>query len=501
MNNKTLTILALGAVCLAQPSSAQQTEVPRLVVNVLIDGLRTDYLQAYAPFFGERGFKRLEQEGKVYSQVEYPFRDPDRASAAACFATGATPYDNGIVAERWLDRKTLQPVYCVDDKNYPGNLTPEASSPQKLLVSTMGDELKVASMGHSLVYSIAPSRETAVLLAGHAGDGAFWINDLTGQWCSTCYYGLYPQWAVSYDNHKGLKNRISSTAWMPYEEPAEDKGSKKKDEFLHRFTGERKFREFKTSGLVGEETVAFAIYLLQNTGLGIDVATDMLSLGLYAGSFDHQSIQDFSKEHQDTYVRLDRDLATLMDAVEQKLGRGKALFVVTGTGVTEPETPQDMSRYRIPTGTFNITRASMLLNMYLVAVYGQGQWVEGVMGRELFLNRELIEKQTVNLSEMLQRSKDFLLQLSGVKDVETSHHPVFGDLYVKVSPGWTLVNDETGQQTVTRESFTSFPLYFLGAGVDNERVNDPVTVDRVAPTVSKAIHIRAPNACGKAPLF
>lgn len=123
------------------------------------------------------------------------------------------------------------------------------------------------------------------------------------------------------------------------------------------------------------------------------------------------------------------------------------------------------------------------------------------MGQELFLNRELIEKQTVNLSEMLQRSKDFLLQLSGVKDVETSHHPVFGDLYVKVSPGWTLVNDETGQQTVTRESFTSFPLYFLGVGVEKERVSDPVTVDRVAPTVSKAIHIRAPNGCGKAPLF
>ena len=72
---------------------------------------------------------------------------------------------------------------------------------------------------------------------------------------------------------------------------------------------------------------------------------------------------------------------------------------------------------------------------------------------------------------------------------------------MKVSPGWTLVNDETGQQTVTRESFTSFPLYFLGVGVEKERVSDPATVDRVAPTVSKAIHIRAPNGCGKAPLF
>ena len=189
------------------------------------------------------------------------------------------------------------------------------------------------------------------------------------------------------------------------------------------------------------------------------------------------------------------------DAVEKKIGQGRALFVVTGTGVTESETPQDLSRYRIPTGTFNITRASMLLNMYLVAVYGQGQWVEAVMGNEVFLNRSLIEKQTLNLSEMQQRSRDFILQLSGVKDVETSFHPILGDLKIKVSPGWTLVNDETGGQTVSRESYVTFPLYFLGTGIEHEEVDTPVSLERIAPTVSKVIHIRAPNGCGKAPLF
>ncbi len=500
MNNKTLSLIALSAACLALSVSAQRMETPRLVVNVLIDGLRTDYLQAYAPYFGERGFKRLESEGMKFSQVEYPYGIPDKASAAACFSTGASPYDNGIVSERWLDRKTLRPVYSVEDSKYQGHLTQEKVSPNKLLVSTIGDELKVASAGRSLVYSIAPDRETSVLMAGHAANGAFWINDLTGQWCSTSYYGTFPQWAVTYDNHSGLKNRISSLSWKPFDGSRAAKAAGMGG-FQHRFNGDRRFREFKTSGLVGEEAIGFALYLIQNTGLGMDVATDLLSLGLYARSFDHQSTQDFSSEMLDTYVRLDHDLAVFMDAVEKKIGQGRALFVVTGTGVTESETPQDLSRYRIPTGTFNITRASMLLNMYLVAVYGQGQWVEAVMGNEVFLNRSLIEKQTLNLSEMQQRSRDFILQLSGVKDVETSFHPILGDLKIKVSPGWTLVNDETGGQTVSRESYVTFPLYFLGTGIEHEEVDTPVSLERIAPTVSKVIHIRAPNGCGKAPLF
>ena len=471
-----------------------------MVVNVLIDGLRNDYLQTYSQYFGERGFKRLEREARKYSQVEYAYGTPDKASATACYVSGASPYDNGIVSERWLDRKTLRPVYSVEDDKYKGLLTDETVSPGKLLVSTISDELKVASGGQGLVYGVAPDRETSLFLAGHAADGAFWINDLTGQWCSTSYYGEYPAWALAYDNSRGLKNRISSLTWKPLSSAYLSKQAST-EAFRHEFDGERRFREFKTSGLVGEEVVQYAIHLLQNTEMGADEVTDMLSVGLYARSFDHQSAQDFSTEMVDTYVRLDRDLATLMDAIDKKVGQGRTLYIVTGTGVTESETAQDLARYRIPTGTFNITRASALLNMYLVAVYGHGQWVETVMDNEIFLNRSLVEVRTVNLSEMQQRSRDFLLQLSGVKDVTTSFHPILGDLKIKVSPGWTLHNDDTGKQTVARESFVNFPLYFLGPGIGREDTDAPVSLERVAPTICKTIHIRAPNGCGEAPLF
>ncbi|MBQ2012103.1 MAG: alkaline phosphatase family protein, partial [Bacteroidaceae bacterium] len=148
------SLLILMSVAGAEAQTAP--EVPRLVVNVVIDQLRTDYMEAFSPLYSERGFMRLLKQGRVYTQAEYPFANPNRASAIACFMSGTSPYENGIVGERWLDRQTLTPVYCVDDKEFQGQHTTVASSPQHLGVSTITDELKVATEGNGLVYAIAP---------------------------------------------------------------------------------------------------------------------------------------------------------------------------------------------------------------------------------------------------------------------------------------------------------------------------------------------------------
>ena len=173
------TLAVLLSLYGAEAQTAQA--LPRIVVNVMIDQLRTDYMEAFSPLFGERGFRRLIREGCVYTQAEYPFARPDRASATACLHSGTSPYDNGIPSERWLDRQSLRPVYCVDDKKYSGHHTGENSSPQYLEVSTMGDELKVATEGKGIVISVSPFRDAAILSAGHAADGCFWLNDDSGQ--------------------------------------------------------------------------------------------------------------------------------------------------------------------------------------------------------------------------------------------------------------------------------------------------------------------------------
>lgn len=506
-------------------AEAQNTsEVPRLVVNVVIDQLRTDYLEAFEPLYGEKGFARLMQQGRVYTQAEYPFNMPDRASSVACLVTGTTPYENGIVGERWLNRQSLVPVYCVDDDNYAGHLTGDKSSAQNLGVSTIGDELKISTEGKGVVISVAPNRDAAVLAAGHAADGAYWIDDTTGKWAGTSYYGELPAWASSFDTSSPLSSRIGGITWKPLNDLVGNfnyfvaGGSCKP--FSHKFSGERKYREFKASACVNDEVNLFVKQAFQNTALGVDAVTDMLYVTYYAGGYDHQQSSQYGMELQDTYARLDRQLEELFDLVEHRVGEGKVLFVVTSTGYCDPEDVKDLGQYRIPTGTFSITKAQLLLNMYLIAVYGPGQYVDTALDNELYLNLKLIESRSINLAELLARCGDFLIQLSGVRDVYTSQRLALGawtpgisklrnaynpkcsgDILIQVSPGWVLANEDTHEQSLSRESYMGFPLFIMGCGVTPEKVGQPVTVDHIAPTLARAMRIRAPNACSLAPLY
>lgn len=524
VNRYKLLSSLLVLLAVANTNAQDAPKVPALVVNIVIDQLRGDYLDAFAPLYGEGGFLRLKEQGRYYSQAEYPFADPDRASAITCLMTGTSPYVNGIVGDRWLDRQTLLPIFCVDDETYPGIHTSERSSTKHLAVSTIGDELKISTEGKGLVFSIAPNRDAAVLAAGHAANGAFWMDDWTGKWATTCFYDAYPEWATAYDVESSLESRIAGINWKPLNDLvtnfnyfAQD-GAKGKP-FSHKFTSNRKFREFKATACMNDEVNRFAKVAIEKAGLGTDAATDLLTLTYYAGCYDHQSARQYGMEMQDTYARLDRQLEEIISFVEQRVGLDKTLFVVTGTGYCDSEEPLDLSKYRIPTGTFSITKAKLLLNMYLIAVYGPGDYVETAIENQLYLNLKLIENRNLNLTEVLDRCSAFLIQLSGVKDVYTSQrlalgawtpgisklHNAYnpkcsGDILIQVSPGWVLNNEDTHEQSLSRESYLSFPLFFLGTGMEPEKVRIPVTIDRVAPTVAQALRIRAPNACSQAPL-
>lgn len=517
-----VTLVASMSVMMPRGVRAAEGEVPRVVVSILIDQLRTDYLNAFMPLYGQEGFVRLLSEGSVYSQAEYPNNNPDRASAAATLVTGTTPYNHGIVARQWLDRTNLQPVFCVDDKKYAGVQTYESSAPTNLAVSTVSDELKVATEGKALVYSFAPFRDAAVLTAGHAADGAFWIDDLSGRWCTTSYYssGL-PIW-ISVLNTHGLDERLKTLTWTPSSELVGNfsyfLSGGMKEPFEHQFREADRFAAFKTSGLVNEEVVRAMKQCLTNTSVGKDEVTDFLAVTLYAGNFNHATATEAPMELQDTYVRLDAALERLIKAVEEKAGKGNALFVLTSTGYVDEETA-DLSKYKIPTGIFDVERASSLLNMYLAAVYGTGQYVQASLGTQFYFNHKLIEDKQINFAELLERSQDFILQLSGVKDVYTSsrllqgawtpgisrlrgaYNPKYsGDLLIEVAPGWRYVNKTQQENKLVRESYVPFPIIFFGPDFPAETIHTPVTIDCIAPTLSKAIRIRAPNGCNTKPL-
>lgn len=518
------SLLALMAFMSIEAQTA--TEQPRLLVHIIVDQLRTDYMQAFESLYGENGFKRLIAQGRCYYDVQQPFNTPDRASATASIVTGTTPAEHGIIALKWLSRQTLQPISCVEDHAFKGLQTSETSSASQLLTTTIVDELEIATSKHAINYAIAPDRDMAILMAGHISDGAFWINDQTGAWCGTSYYGRYPSWASVYERVSPLSARIGSLSWTPiYDGALPDflyyhQAPKSSTDFSHSFSGASRFRQLKATALVNDEVCNFVSRCVQGSYIGRDRVPDILSIGLYAGNYEQKSILQAPSELQDTYVRLDSVVANLITFFEKTFGSDGIAFVLSSTCYNQASCDENiMQEYRLATGTFSMQRASMLLNMYLVASYGKEQYVEGVYGNNIYLNHKLIEQRQLNINDVLMRCEEFLGQMAGVRNAYSARSIALGawnkdvqrvsagwcqqrsgDIYLDISPGWEIVDAKGDTITASNDATASYPLFILAPDIQPEQIKVPVLTTAIAPTLARCLRIRAPNGSTQAPL-
>lgn len=454
MRNRHLYITILSLLGLTTEAQAQAiARAPQLVVAITIDNLRTDYLETYAPLYQQGGLKQLIEEGIVFANASCLFTPADHASATASLATGTTPYYNGVTGEEWLNRNTLQPESIVQE-----------STPAQLATSTLGDELKMASNGTALVFAFAKNVEDAILSAGHAADGAMWLTGT--KWTAAACYKTRNKWFAK----------------RKQQEPAKDDAN--------------------------EQITDMALQCIEQSGIGLHGTTDLLNIA-YA-----------VKDETMDYRMLDYHVARLLTGIYRRLSRESVLIVLTGTGsTTEEKQAGDYERYNIPTGKFYINRTANLLNLYLGAIYGSGQYVETSWRNQLFLNHKLISQKNLNLSDILRQSQEFVLQMSGVRNVyssiqlQTSDSQTLlrirngynteksGDLLIDIAPGWQLINEDTHSVSTSRIENTPFPIIFYGGNIKAQRIASPVTIDRIAPTLARAIRIRAPNACRAEPLF
>lgn len=472
----TATILALAA---GGATNAQNVKPsPRLVVNITIERLRTDYMEAFLPNCGNNGFKKLIREGIMYPNAQYPFAPTDKASSIAAVITGTSPSNNGITGTQWLNKATLIPTGCTDDDNCNGLLTHEKASPKNIATTTINDELKISTDGKAVVYSIATDRDAAIIAGGHAADGALWFNPDRKKWCSSDYYfKKLPKWIDSY-------NSLYSDDLKSYE--------------------------------ANTNVTEMALQCVTSCGMGLDDVPDMLSVFYDATPTDKEHQHD--RMHlKNAYIKLDREIEKLTSKIENRFGRENVLFVISGTGCRE-EKEIDYAKYRIPCGTFYINRTANLLNMYLSAIYGQDKYVESCFYNQIFLNIKQIETKRISMADILSRAQSFLIQNSGVKNVLTTRNIMFteggsssqlrnwynpdncGDLVIELTSGWRLLNEDNGQQYVARASIVPIPVFFYGGGNMAKTETAQVSVDRIAPTIAKAIRIRAPNACNSVAL-
>ena len=515
-----MTILA-SAEAKGERVPGGEGEMPRLVVNILIDQLRSDYLETFSPLYGDEGFRQLMRGGRYYTQAVYAVAPRDRAVAAATWSTGAAAAEHGIVGERFLHRATLRATVAVDDPTVQGRGTTDRFSPASLLVTTLSDELKLATGGHAYVVSLSPQADVAILAGGHAADQAVWIDDRNGKWVTSSYYGELPLWADVRNSQQSIDRRLAAGTWQPLQRGKQMvllNGSTVKP-FSHRMTGGERFGAFKTSAMVNDEVAAAVADVLNNTPLGNDGTPDLLNVSLYAGTFAGRNPAASALELQDTYERLDRALGTIIKSVEAKVGKGRVLFTLAGTGTFDSEQADD-ERYRFPGGVFDMRRAVSLLNIYLANLYGKGNYIETTLGTEIFFNRRLISEQRIDFGELQHRAADFLLDLSGVKTVITGRElqtealsaasfaaragyfpQRSGDVVIVLRSGWRSIGTDGRISAPITAARVEFPIIFYGCGIAPQTIGTPVRVDCLAPTVSKALRIRAPSGCSELPLF
>lgn len=503
-------------VSAAETSSAYKR--PQLVLSIMVDGLRSDYLELLSGHFGPDGFNLLLRDGVMLEEVEFG-PGVDAAGAVAMLYTGAAPSVSGIASSEVFstERKIAQPSLL--DPSKIGNYTDETLSPAALKVSTLSDEIRIDGGGAAYSHSIAPDAERAIIMSGHAGNSAFWINSANGQWATTTHYREVPTSVTSRNFTRPLSSRIDTVLWAPSMDVSLYPGlpaHKRHYPFRHTFSGsnKEKFRLFKTAAPVNTEITDLALDYLSEMKLGERDAMDMLSVAYTLTPYSGSTDTDARLETMDAYLKLDRQIARLLKAAD-----GETTVVILGGTPAEPAKDPDDPQWGLPGGEFSAKKAMSLLNMYLIAKLGNGEWVTAYHNGAFYLNHKLIGERRLDPEEVRTEAAKFLTRMSGVAGAFTiddilegrtsealRRNTVVGnaaDVYVQVTPGWTLADDTSTVpvRQVVRYAHSTAPVVIYAPHLlESARISTPVDARRVAPTVARVLRIRSPNAASEPPV-
>ncbi|MDE5900055.1 MAG: alkaline phosphatase family protein [Muribaculaceae bacterium] len=521
---RTAAALALLAtLAYALPAKAADNSAsrrPQLVLGIMVDGLRADYLQLLSDYFGPDGFNRLTGGGVLIENVDYG-PGVDRAGAIAMICTGASPSVNGIATERVYDTSRHLDRPALYDAGKIGNYTDETLSPSALLTSTLADELRIDGAGASYVHAIAPDATCAIIMGGHAGNSAFWINDANGNWATTTHYKDVPTPVSNRNFIAPLSVRIDTMRWEPSMKLESYPGlppHKRRYPFSHTFSrGDADvYRLFKQSAPVNTEVTTLAGEYIKSMRLGQRGSVDMLNIGYTLAPYPGSGDTDSRLEVMDSYLRLDRELARLFKIVDESVGPDNSVVLLAGTPAKAPTDPYE-PQWGVPTGEFSSRKAQSLLNMFLIARYGNGEWVTDYHDGAFYLNQQLIDSKRLDAEAVRAEAAKFLCRMSGVASAHTIDDILenrfddklrrntvaanAADVFITILPGWQLVDDFNPlekKRTTQRTSPATAPVViYAPAVVDASRIDTPVDALQIAPTMARILRIRSPNGAGE----
>lgn len=540
-----IAIAIIALILISSTSFAQKSEKlprPKLVVGIVVDQMRWDYLYRYYDRYGNDGFKRMINEGFSADNTNIDYVPTVTAIGHTTIYTGSVPSIHGIAGNDFIINATGETMYCTEDSTVSTvGSTSDAGkmSPRNLLASTITDELKLATNFRSKVIGVAIKDRGSILPAGHAADAAYWFDGETGNFITSTYYmDKLPAWVEGFNQQK-LVEKYLDQGWETLYPIASYVQSAADD---NRYEGKFSVSEkpvfpvntaelYKKSGAGAirtspyGNTISFdmAKAAVENEKLGQNVVTDFLALSLSSTDYIGHQFGPNAIEVEDTYLRLDKELAEFFKYLDEKVGAGEyTVFLSADHGGAH--NVNFLKDHNIPAGAWGTGKILTELNKVLQAKFGEDKLVISLLNYQGHLNYKVIEEKGLDKEAIKSVAIDFLRKQEGVTYVvdmdkaQTASVPKVireriingynydrsGDIQVILNPAWYSSGsaNPTGTSHAAWNPYDAhIPLIFMGWGVKPGKTSRPTGMTDVAATLAAILKIQQPNGSIGVPIM
>ena len=508
--------------------SAQSTK-PKLVVGLVVDQMRWDYLYRYKALYGEGGFKRMLKEGFSSENNFIPYMPTYTAVGHTTIYTGSVPAISGIVGNNWFDKTSGKGVYCTDDSTVStvGNSGKAGKmSPANMWVTTITDELRLSNNFKSKVIGIALKDRGAILPAGHSANAAYWYD--AGKWItSTHYMNALPTWVEQF-NGKDLPGKYMSKDWTtllpmnrydlstaddkPYESTIKGEKTVTFPHKLSLIPDSIKYESFRTTPFANTFTFDFAKAAIENEKLGSNTVTDFLAVSISSTDYIGHAFGPNSVEVEDMYLRLDKDIADFLQYLDTKLGKGNyTVFLSADHAVAH--IPAFLAEHKIPGGNFEDADLRKELNQVIEADFAVKNAVQSLQNYQVYLNINELEKQGKDVVAVKKavmktlQAKTFIITVFETDKLAATtlaeplktmlvngYNPKrSGDIQFTLKPGYFDGGNKGTTHGLWNPYDAHIPCVFFGWGVKPGKTYRETYMTDIAPTLAAMLQIQMPN--------
>lgn len=533
-----LPLLLCGLSAIAQEGSVAR---PKLVVGVVIDQMRWDYLYRYYNRYCDGGFKRLLNEGASCENAMLAHLPSYTAVGHTCIYTGSVPAIDGITSNTMVDQKTGKSFYCTDDADVRPIGTDSKDgmeSPHNLWVSTVGDELRLATNDHSKVIGVSLKDRASILPAGRSANAAYWFDSKTGKFITSSYYmDKLPEWLEAFNAKKRVK-ALMSKPWntlydiSTYTESYPDDNNYERPYFkgekpvfpvnLPKLLKEQGYATIKSLPMGNTLTLEMAEATIEGEHLGTGNYTDFLAVSCSATDYVGHQFGVNAIETEDTYLRLDKDLSSFLNYLDEKIGKGNyTLFLTADHGAAHNYNL--LKDRKLVAGAYDLSTDYQKLDKALTQKFGISKLVRNLDNYQINLDYDKIKSNNLDIEKVKEAAIECAKTFDGVlyvidqtkigvtslpsemkQLITNGYNPArSGEIQIMVKPGYyekEAGDDELGTTHGTWAPYDlHIPLLFYGWGIKQGQLNREVHMTDIAPTVAALLHIQMPNGCvGKA---